>query len=129
MSDTTIANSIVPTAEPSLARQQEKPVLRDELLADIRSGRRLERIVDSIKHFLDMQVAKIDQTLAGCKAAVENDQRLQQRLAEFQEEKHQWAKTREAEIARLSIAGDELTKAWTQLETERRQFLDTKTSH
>ena len=129
MSDTTIVNSKVTTAEPSLANPQEKPVSRDQMLAEIRSGRRVERIVVNIKHFLEMQVARIDQTLTGCEAAVENDRRLQQRLAEFEEEKHQWAKTREAEIARLSIAGDELAKAWAQLETERRQFLDSKTSH
>lgn len=101
---------------------------RDQMLADIRSGRRLERLVDNIKHFLENQVAKIDQTLAGCEAAVDNDRRFQKRLAEFQEEKHKWAKTREAEITRLSIAGDELAKAWTQLEGERRKFLDSKTS-
>ena len=129
MSDTTIENSKVTTADPSLAIPQEKPISRDQQLADIRSGRRLERVVDSIKHFLEMQVTKIEQTLAGCEAAVENDRRLQQRQAEFQEEKHQWAKTREIEITRLSIAGDELAKAWAQLETERRKFLDSKTSN
>jgi len=129
MSDSTIVHSKVTTSESSPAKTQGEPVARDQMLADIRSGRRLERLVDNIKHFLENQVAKIDQTLAGCEAAVDSDRRFQQRLAEFQEEKHQWAKTREAEIARLTIAGDELTKAWEQLENERRNFIDSKTSH
>ena len=128
MSDPTIVNSKVKTAAASSAIPQEMPEARDEMLSGIRSGRRLERVVDNIKHFLETQVLKIEQTLAGCEAAVANEGRIQQRLAEFQEEKHNWAKTREAEIARLSIAGDELAKAWAQLETERRQFLDSKTS-
>ena len=101
---------------------------RDQMLADIRTGRRLERVVESIKRFLEVQVEKVDQTIISCEAAVREDRRLRKRLAEFQEEKHQWDQNREAEIARLSIASDELAKAWAQLETERRKFLDSKTS-
>ena len=73
-----------------------------------------------------LDVVSIDN---GCEAAVESERQLQERLAKFEEEKHQWNKTREAEIASLSTAGDELAKAWAQLETERRQFLDSKTSY
>ena len=128
MSDTTIVNSIV-TPEPSGAIPEEVAGSRDQMLADIRSGRRLERVVESIRSFLDVQVEKVDQTLASCEAAVQKDKQLRKRLAEFQEEKHQWDQIREAEIARLSITGDELAKAWIQLETERRKFLDSKTSN
>ena len=104
-----------------------KVISRDQLLTDIRSGRRLERVVDSVKLFLEMQVDKIEQTLGQCEAAVENERQLQKRLAEFEKEKHQWNQTRMSEIERLSVAGDELAKAWAQLEVERRQFLDSRT--
>jgi len=127
MSEKTIDISKTTTAEVAGGSSSAKTVTRDQLLTDIRSGRRLERVVDSVKHFLEMQVGKIEETLAQCDAAVENERLLQQRLAEFEKEKHQWQQTRMSEIERLSAAGDELTKAWEQLEGERRKFLDSKT--
>jgi len=126
MSEKTIDISKVSTTGIVGGSASAKTVTRDQLLTDIRSGRRLERVVDSIKHFLEMQVGKIEETLAQCDAAVENERLLQQRLAEFEKEKHQWQQTRMSEIERLSSAGDELTKAWEQLEVERRKFLDSK---
>lgn len=126
MSDKTIDTLNISTTEIAGGLSPVKAVSRDLLLADIRSGRRLERVVDSIKLFLEIQVDKFEQTLAQCEAAVENERQLQKRLAEFEKEKHQWNQTRMSEIERLSAAGDELTKAWTQLEVERRQFLDSK---
>ena len=126
MSDKTIDTLNISTTEIAGGLSPVKAVSRDLLLADIRSGRRLERVVDSIKLFLEIQVDKIEQTLGQCEAAVENERQLQKRLAEFEKEKHQWNQTRMSEIERLSAAGDELTKAWTQLEVERRQFLDSK---
>ena len=127
MSDITIdtlENSPAETAgEPAPA----KTATRDQLLTDIRSGRRLERVIESVKLFLAMQVDKVEQTLAQCDAAVEKERSLQMRLAEFEKEKHQWNQTRMLEIERLSAAGDELAKAWAQLEVERRQVLDSKT--
>ena len=126
MSDKTIDTLNISTTEIAGGSSPVKAVSRDLLLADIRSGRRLERVVDSIKLFLEIQVDKIEQTLGQCEAAVENERQLQKRLAEFEKEKHQWNQIRMSEIERLSAAGDELTKAWTQLEVERRQFLDSK---
>ena len=127
MSEKTIDISKITKTEVAVGSSSAKTVTRDQLLTDIRSGRRLERVVDSIKHFLEAQVGKIEQTLAQCDAAVENDRLLQQRLAEFEKEKHEWNQMRMSEIERLSAAGDELAKAWGQLEVERRKFLDSKT--
>lgn len=124
----TIDNLNPASPKPANVRPQAKGVSRDQLLSDIRSGRRLERIVESIRHFLEMQVSKVEHTLAQCEAAVENDRRVHQKMAEFQQEKHKWNETRRLEVERLSAASDELAKAWEQLETERRQFLDSKSS-
>ena len=126
MSDKTIDITKISTTEVVGSSSPAKTVTRDQLLTDIRSGRRLERVVDSIKSFLEMQVGKIEQTLAQCEAAVEKERLLQQRLAEFENEKHQWQQTRMSEIERLSAASDELAKAWGQLEVERRKCLDSK---
>lgn len=104
----------------------EAKVSRDQMLVDIRSGRRLERIVASIQNFLEMQVSKVDDTISQCEMAVENDIRVQARLADFEQEKRAWDENRKQEITRLSQASDELAKAWEKLETERRQFLDSK---
>jgi hypothetical protein len=103
-------------------------ISRDQVLADIRSGRRLEKIVASIRNFLEIQVSRVEETIEQCEAAVENDIRIQERLAEFEKEKRAWDETRKLEIARLSAAGDELSKAWEKLESDRRQFLDSKSS-
>jgi len=124
----TIDNVKTTNPSPANVRPQAKGVARDQLLSDIRSGRRLERIVESIRHFLEMQVSKVEDTLVQCEAAVENDRRLHQKMAEFQQEKHQWNETRKLEVQRLSAAGDELAKAWEQLEAERRKFVDSKTN-
>ena len=127
MSEKTIDTLKTSMTEIAGGTSPAKVISRDQLLTDIRSGRRLERVVDSVKLFLEMQVDKIEQTLGQCEAAVENERQLQKRLAEFEKEKHQWNQTRMSEIERLSAAGDELSKAWAQLEVERRQFLDSKT--
>lgn len=125
MSNNPIDSSNI-AAEATNVSVPAKTISRDHLLADIRSGRRLERVVDNIKQFLDMQVDKVEHTLGQCEATIEKDRMLQKRLAEFEKEKHQWSQTRMFEIERLSAAGDELAKAWAQLENERRQFLDSK---
>ena len=115
-------------AQPSGSTALETENSRDQMLVDIRSGRRLDRIVASIQNFLEMQVSRVEDTISQCEAAVENDIRIQERMAKFEKEKRAWDESRKQEIARLSQASDELAKAWEKLETERRQFLDLKTN-
>jgi hypothetical protein len=115
-------------AQPSGSTAPETENSRDQMLVDIRSGRRLDRIVASIQNFLEMQVSRVEDTISQCEAAVENDIRIQERMAKFEKEKRAWDESRKQEIARLSQASDELAKAWEKLETERRQFLDLKTN-
>lgn len=126
MSKTIPENSESAAIELTDGLSQVKVEALDQMLSDIRSGRRLERIVDSIKHFLDIQVSNVEQVLKQCEAAVDNDRRLKKLFVDFEKEKHQWSQARQAEIERLSIAGDKLIQGWVDLEAERRQFLDFK---
>ena len=91
----------------------------DRTLTEIRSGRRLEKIVVSIESFLNSQVARLDKAIAECNQSVENDRIVQGILAEFELEKAAWEKSRQQEIKRLQAAGEELIKGWKNLENER----------
>jgi len=105
----------------------ERPFSRqslDRTLTEIRSGRRLEKIVSTIESFLHSQVTRLDTALKECNRAVENDKIVQRILAEFELEKQAWEVNRQAEILRLSAAGEELIRGWEQLEDERRKWSD-----
>ena len=93
----------------------------DRTLTEIRSGRRLEKIVASIESFLNSQVARLEKAIDECNQAVENDKIVQRILAEFEVEKAEWEESRQQEMLRLQAAGEELIKGWEQLEDERRK--------
>lgn len=96
----------------------------DRTLTEFRSGRRLEKVVSSIESFLLSQVTRLDAALEECHRAVENDLIVQRILADFESEKQAWEVNRQAEIMRLSAAGEELIRGWEQLEQERRKWND-----
>lgn len=96
----------------------------DQTLGDIRSGRRLKKVVASVEGFLNGQVARLNQALDECQRAASNDAIVQRILADFEREKHNWEEKRQSEIARLKEAGDKLSAGWKVLEDERRRFLD-----
>lgn len=104
----------------------ESSQLRDQVLNEIRSGRRLEKIVGSIESFLNHQIEKLEQAVAECEAAAENDRIVKEILKRHEEEKKLWEEERQAETLRLSHAGEELIKAWDKLEDERRHWLDSR---
>lgn len=114
--DDSISNSIVGV-------EQTLPTL-DRTLSEIRTGRRLEKITASIESFLHSQVARLEKAIAECQRSVENDEILQRILADFEVEKQEWEKNRQAEIVRLSGAGEELIKGWEKLEAERQKWSD-----
>ena len=93
----------------------------DRTLTEIRSGRRLEKIVDSIENFLNSQITRLEKAMAECNASIENDRIVQRILSEFEVEKAAWEESRQAEILRLQAAGEELVKGWEKLEDERRK--------
>jgi hypothetical protein len=121
-----MSNSNVATSPASDSVAKNGGANRDQVLSDIRAGRRLERITSSVQNFLETQVAKIDEALEQCEAAVENDRLVRDRLAAFEKEKREWETARNAELKRLSVASDELAKAWEKLETDRRSLADKK---
>jgi hypothetical protein len=96
----------------------------DRTLTEIRSGRRLQKIVSSIESFLLSQVTRLNNALEECNQAVENDKIVQRILAEFEKEKQAWEANRQAEILRLHEAGEELIRGWDQLDEERRKWSD-----
>lgn len=113
------------TTEPPISPQPDFAEFRkvrsalDQTLTEIRSGRRLERVVSSIESFLTSQVARLDKAIEECNAAVENDNIVKRILADFEKEKAAWDECRQREILRLQRAGEELIKGWEQLEIER----------
>ena len=96
----------------------------DRTLVEIRSGRRLEKIANSIESFLHNQVARLEEALRQCQQAENNDKILQDILSNFELEKKKWEEQRQAEIRRLDQASKQLSLGWQQLEDERRNWLD-----
>lgn len=100
----------------------------ERTLTEIRSGRRLEKIVSSIESFLLSQITRLDTALGECSRVVENDTIVQRILADFELQKKAWEVSRQAEILRLSAAGEELIRGWEQLEDERRKWSDKRSN-
>lgn len=96
----------------------------DRTLIEIRSGRRLEKIANSIESFLHNQVARLEEALRQCQQAENNDKVLRDILSNFELERKKWEEQRQAEIRRLDLASQQLSLGWQQLEDERRNFLD-----
>ncbi len=107
---------------PSSANQSTD--FLDNTLNEIRSGRRLDKIVSSIESFLQSQVTRLDRALEECRRAADNDRIVQKLLADAQLERENWERKRQAEILRLEQAGERLAQGWKQLEDERRNWLD-----
>lgn len=124
MNASTTNSTAVPAAEMALKKGQDSRQTLDRTLTEIRSGRRLEKIVSSIEGFLVSQVTRLDAALEECHRAVENDKIVQRILADFELDKKTWEADRQAEIERLSAAGEELIRGWEQLEDERRKWAD-----
>lgn len=99
---------------------------RDKILNEIRSGRRLDKIVSSIENFLNNQVEKLEQAIEECERSAENDRIVQEILKRHEDEKRMWEEERQSETIRLSQAGEELIKAWGQLEEERRAWMENR---
>ena len=112
------AATLIPTENPLTGQAL------DRTLVEIRSGRRLEKIADSIGSFLHNQVARLEEALRQCQQAQENDRVLHSVLSNFEREKKTWDERRQAEILRLDLASKQLALGWQQLEDERRQWLD-----
>ena len=98
----------------------------DRTLSEIRSGRRLEKLIASIQGFLNGQVARLDKALDECQAAVDNDRIMRTVLASFETEKKQWQEKCEAESKRLKAEGQKLAEGWKELEDQRRKLLDAR---
>ena len=96
----------------------------DRSLTKSRSARRLESVVSSVESFLNGQVERLEQAIQQCNQAVDNDRIVQSIMADFELRKQEWESQRASELARLELAGNELAKAWEQLETERRRFAE-----
>ena len=96
----------------------------DRTLNEIRSSRRLEKIVDSIESFLQSQVTRLEGALDECRQAEENDRIIQGLLADAESEREAWEKRRQMEILRLEQVGEKLAEGWKQLEDERRNWMD-----
>lgn len=96
----------------------------DRTLTEIRSGRRLEKVVSCIESFLYSQISRLEKGLAECGKAVDNDEIVKKILADFELEKQAWEAERQLETLRLKEAGEKLIHGWEQLENERRNWLD-----
>ena len=124
MNPTSTQTAIAQLKRMPLDDRHSGPQSLDRTLSEIRSGRRLEKIVSSIESFLLSQITRLDTALEECNRAVEDDKCVQRMLADFQLEKQAWEVNRQSEVQRLSTAGEELTRGWEQLEEERRKWSD-----
>ncbi len=100
----------------------------DQSLIQLQTGRRLEQVSASIESFLLSQVARIEEALEKCQLAVNQNQIVQRILADFEKQKLDWERQREAEADRLYQAGEKLIEGWRQLETERRDWMAKRNS-
>ena len=121
----TLATEKKPDSMPdTIVTGEQTHASLDRTLTEIRSGRRLEKIASSIESFMHSQVARLKKAIDECNRAVENDKIVQRILADFEIEKQTWEEKRQAEILRLSAAGEELIQGWEKLESERQKWLD-----
>lgn len=95
-----------------------------QTLDELRASRRLQKIVTSIESFFQIQLNRLQEVADECQRVAGKDASLQQMLAEFEEEKHQWKIACQQEVARLSVAGERLVEGWNELEVARRDYLD-----
>lgn len=110
---------------PAPYREEAKGGLDlDHTLTEIRSGRRLEKVVSCVENFLQSQISRLEKEMAKCEEAVDNDKIVQKILADFELEKQAWDAERQTETRRLKDAGEKLIQGWEQLENERRNWLD-----
>jgi hypothetical protein len=100
----------------------------DQSLIQLQTGRRLEQVSASIESFLLSQVARIEEALGKCQLAVNQNQIVQRILADFEKQKLDWERQREAEADRLYQAGEKLIEGWRQLEAERREWMSKRNS-
>lgn len=96
----------------------------DRTLNEIRSGRRLEKVITCIESFLNSQISRLEKGLAECERAAGNDKIVQRILSDFELEKQAWEAERQIETLRLKEAGEKLILGWEQLENERRTWMD-----
>lgn len=119
-----MSNAILPSiAPPSSGPVFNSTALVERSLAELRSGRRLEKVAASIESFLLSQVARVEKSLAECEAAVGQNQVVQRILADFERQKEVWERERQAEIKRLFDASEKLARGWKQLEDERQKWI------
>jgi hypothetical protein len=121
----TVGNIELPANEtPGLSIPCDQDLALDRTLSEIRSGRRLEKLIASIQGFLNGQVARLEKALDECQAAVDNDRIMRTVLANFETEKKVWQERCDAEANRLKLVGEKLAEGWKELEDERRKLLD-----
>lgn len=114
-----LANEMASHAIP-----RDEDLALDRKLSEIRSGRRLEKLVASIQGFLNGQVARLEKGLDECQAAADNDQIMRTLLASFETQKRDWQEKCDAESRRLSLVGETLAEGWKELEDQRRKLQD-----
>lgn len=125
-----MANAVLPSPAPSTSPPAalpgpagHAPAVVERSLAELRSGRRLEKVAASIESFLLSQIARLEKSLAECEAAVGQNQVVQRILTDFERQKEAWERERQAEIKRLFEASEKLARGWKQLEDERQKWI------
>lgn len=113
-----------PNTTESTVPSVQRPQTLDQTLDEIRTGRRLEKIVSCIENFLQSQIIRLDEGLHECKRLIENDKIVKQILSDCQREKQVWESEKENQIQRLELANKKLAQGWEDLENERRKWID-----
>jgi hypothetical protein len=108
------------SARPTQGNSSPYPL--DRSLVELRSGRRLEKVIISVESFLLNHVARVKKSLDQCQLTVDQNRILQRVMADFQRQKAEWEIDRQAEIRRLFEASEKLAAGWRRLEAERQAW-------
>ncbi len=89
----------------------------------------LQDVISDVEAFLSDLFHRLDHNIAVSDTVAEPDERLRQRIEEFQYEKSQWEAKRKCDAEQFREKADQLTDAWLRLEAEQRKILQMKEPH
>lgn len=87
------------------------------------SAEQLRQLATQIQSFLSRQIDRLEQELASCTPASEEQVELEHLLAEFRQEREAWEHEKLQEQKRLREDSQRLIEAWQRLEAEQRELL------
>ena len=86
-------------------------------------ARRLRALTRRYEDFFKLQYQRLDKHMTVQKELIGQSDVIRRMMDDFEQQKKDWEQQREAELERISQAGDKLMNAWTELENQQRKLL------